>query len=120
MQKHYSAESVLPYLYEKERDLQIYALKKLDLIVDHAWHQISDKISKIEALKDEEDFPEKELAASVASKVFYYLEEYEEALKFALEAGSKFNITEDSKYVETLIHKCIDHYIDKRKRQYER
>ena len=73
-----------------------------------------------EALKDEEDFPEKELAASVASKVFYYLEEYDEALKFALEAGTKFNLTEDSKYVETLIHKCIDQYIDKRKRQYDR
>jgi 26S proteasome regulatory subunit N2 len=62
-------------------------------------------------LKDEKDFPEKELAASVASKVFYYLEEYEESLKLALEAGSKFDLNERSEYIETLISKCIDLYI---------
>ena len=67
-----------------------------------------------ETLVDEPNFPERELAASVASKVFYYLEEYEESLRLALEAGSKFNLDERSKYVETLIHKCIDKYIEKR------
>ena len=67
-----------------------------------------------EALIDDEQFPDKPLAASVASKVFYYLEEYDEALRLALDAGDKFNLTEKSKYVETLIHKCIDSYIEKR------
>jgi 26S proteasome regulatory subunit N2 len=54
------------------------------------------------------------LAASIASKVFYYLEEYEESLRLALEAGDKFDLNEKSQYVETLIHKCIDRYIEKR------
>ena len=54
------------------------------------------------------------MAASIASKVFYYLEEYEEALRLALEAGDKFNLNERSQYVETLVHKCIDKYIEKR------
>jgi 26S proteasome regulatory subunit N2 len=54
------------------------------------------------------------LAASIASKVFYYLEEYEEALRLALEAGDKFDLNERSSYVETLVHKCIDKYIEKR------
>jgi 26S proteasome regulatory subunit N2 len=67
-----------------------------------------------EALIDEPSFPEKELAASIASKVFYYLEEYEESLRLALEAGEKFDLNERSQYVETLIHKCIDKYIEKR------
>lgn len=67
-----------------------------------------------ESFIDEEAFPEKELAASVVSKVFYYLEEYEEALRLALQAGSKFDLSERSQYVETLIHKCIDQYIEKR------
>lgn len=53
---------------------------------------------------DEPNFPEKQLAASVASKVFYYLEEYEESLRLALEAGDKFDINEKSAYVEKLIH----------------
>ena len=47
-----------------------------------------------EALKDEDNFPEKNLAASIASKVFYYLEEYEESLRLALEAGNKFDLNE--------------------------
>lgn len=54
------------------------------------------------------------MAASLASKVFYYLEEYEEALRLALEAGDKFDLNERSQYVETLVHKCIDKYIEKR------
>ena len=54
------------------------------------------------------------MAASIASKVFYYLEEYEEALRLALESGEKFDLNERSQYVETLVHKCIDKYIEKR------
>lgn len=63
---------------------------------------------------DQDNFPEKQLAASVASKVFYYLDEADDALKFALEAGVNFDIYEDTQYAETLISKCIDIYIDKR------
>lgn len=67
-----------------------------------------------EAFFDDPTFPQRELAASIASKVFYYLEEYEESLRLALEAGDKFDLNEKSQYVETLIHKCIDKYIEKR------
>jgi len=63
---------------------------------------------------DDSSFPQRDLAASIASKVFYYLEEYEEALRLALEAGDKFDLNERSQYVETLVHKCIDKYIEKR------
>jgi len=63
---------------------------------------------------DDPTFPQRELAASIASKVFYYLEEYEDALRLALEAGDKFDLNERSQYVETLVHKCIDKYIEKR------
>jgi|LauGreDrversion4_2_1035121.scaffolds.fasta_scaffold253963_1 26S proteasome regulatory subunit N2 len=63
---------------------------------------------------DEESFPEKQLAASIASKVFYYLQEHDDALRLALEAGDRFDITKDDLYTETLVHKCIDLYISKR------
>lgn len=93
---------------------QVYALKKLDKIVDYQWHEISDALPKIESLVDEESFPEKTLAASVGSKVFYHLEEYNDALRLALEAGDLFDIRTESKYVQTLVHKCIDTYTEKR------
>ena len=47
----------------------------------------------------------------MASKVFYYLEEFDESLRLALEAGDMFDLNEKSLYVETLINKCIDRYI---------
>ena len=54
---------------------------------------------KIESLVDEDSFPERALAASVGSKVFYHLEEYDDALRLALEAGDKFDIMLESKYI---------------------
>lgn len=63
---------------------------------------------------EEESFPEKQLAASIASKVFYYLQEHDEALRLALEAGDRFDIMTDNQYTETLLHKCIDLYIQRR------
>lgn len=65
-------------------------------------------------MADDTTFPDRSLASSIASKVYYYLEAYEQALNLALEAGDKFNINERSQYVETLVHKCIDNYIEKR------
>ncbi len=38
----------------------------------------------------------------------------------ALEAGSKFDLNERNQYVETLIHKCIDQYIEKRVHNHEK
>ena len=93
---------------------QVQALKKLNMVVDYQWHEISEELTRIEALIDLASFPEKELAASVASKVFYYLNEHDEALKLALEAGQHFDISQDTKYVNTMVHKCIDVYTAKR------
>jgi len=80
-------------------------------MVDYAWHEIADTLPKIESFVEDTSFPERPLAASVASKVFYYLEEFDEALRLALESGDLFDLNDRSKYVETLINKCIDRYI---------
>lgn len=50
----------------------------------------------------------------MGSKVFFHLEEYDDALRLALVAGEKFNIMVESKYVQTLVHKCIDTYTEQR------
>lgn len=91
---------------------QVFALRKIAQVVDYQWHEISDQLTRIEALIEADEFPEKQLAASVASKVFYYLDVTDDALKLALEAGDHFDIYEESQYAETLVSKCIDIYID--------
>ena len=62
----------------------------------------------------------KELAASVASKVFYYLDETEDSLRLALEAGNHFNIREETQYVRTLLNTSIDQYTQLRQHNFEK
>lgn len=61
-------------------------------------------------LYENEDFKERNLAGLVASKVYYHLGSFDNALQYALGAGKLFNLDESSEYVETIIAKCIDHY----------
>lgn len=35
-------------------------------------------------------------------------------MRLALEAGDKFDLNSRDQYTETLIHKCIDNYIERR------
>jgi hypothetical protein len=62
-----------------------------------------------ESLYESPDLPieARNSAALLTSKVYYYLEEYDEALSFALGAGTAFqqdsNIPGDDEYIETLI-----------------
>jgi 26S proteasome regulatory subunit N2 len=61
-------------------------------------------------LYENEQFKDRDLAALVASKVYYHLGSFDNALQFALGANKLFNVDESSEYVETIIAKCIDHY----------
>jgi 26S proteasome regulatory subunit N2 len=63
-----------------------------------------------EMLYENEQFKERNLAALVASKVYYHLGSFDNALQYALGADKLFNVDESSEYVETIITKCIDHY----------
>ena len=56
----------------------------------------------------------RQLAALVASKVYYHLESYEDSLSYALGAGPLFDVTHGSQYVETIIAKGIDSYTARR------
>ena len=48
-------------------------------------------------------FPERELAALVASKVYYHLGSFQDSLMFALKAGARFDVNDLSEYTETII-----------------
>lgn len=56
-----------------------------------------------EALYEDESFPERELAALVAAKVYYHLQEYNESMVFALGAGKLFKLENCGEFEETII-----------------
>ncbi|CAG8526274.1 17299_t:CDS:10 [Acaulospora morrowiae] len=114
-----SAGGIIALLDEPEEQLKIYALEKLNILVDQFWAEISDAVSKIEILYENEHFPQRQLSALVASKVYYHLGEFDDSLTFALGAGDLFDASSKSEYVETIISKCIDKYIALRVQQFE-
>jgi 26S proteasome regulatory subunit N2 len=56
-----------------------------------------------EALYEDETFAERGLAALVAAKVYYHLQEYNESMVFALGAGKLFNLDNGGEFEETII-----------------
>ena len=68
-------------------------------------------LSPSEALYEDDSFPERELAAIVASKVYYHLQEYNESMAFALGAGKYFRLDNPGEFEDTIISKCVDTYI---------
>ncbi|KAL3207525.1 hypothetical protein MRX96_010011 [Rhipicephalus microplus] len=73
------------------------------------------ELKKIEVLYEDNGFPERHLAALVASKVYYHLGSFEDSLTYALGASELFDVTSSSEYVQTIISKSIDHYTKLRK-----
>lgn len=105
-----SAAGVIALLDEVEPELKYYALKKLDNIVEEFWAEISDVITKIEELCENDSFRHRDLSSLVASKVYYHLGAFEDSVMYALGAGELFNVNGHSEYIETTIAKCIDLY----------
>eukprot|EP01027_Heterolobosea_sp_BB2_P000752 GEZU01001099.1.p1 GENE.GEZU01001099.1~~GEZU01001099.1.p1 ORF type:complete len:900 (-),score=305.42 GEZU01001099.1:245-2944(-) len=67
-----------------------------------------------ESLYEDEQFPARDLAALVASKVYYHLGDLKTSLSLALGAGNLFNVNDKSEYIETITSQCIDEYIQSR------
>ncbi|CAN6641772.1 26S proteasome regulatory subunit Rpn2p [Trichomonascus vanleenenianus] len=108
-------ETASPYLAlldEPDYNLKAYALQSIDENVDRLWAEIADHLDQIEALYEDEEFPAPQLAALVASKVYYNLGEYDASMRFALVAGDKFDLSLKSEYIETIVSKCISRYIE--------
>ncbi|KAF5287749.1 hypothetical protein FQA39_LY15769 [Lamprigera yunnana] len=101
---------IISLLEEPKAELKIFALRKLDSIVDEFWPEISEAIEKIEILHEDKVFQQHQLAALVASKVYYHLGSFEDSLTYALGAGDLFDVNSRTEYVETTLAKCIDYY----------
>ena len=109
-----SASGIISLLDEERNELKVFALQKLNQIVDEFWPEISEIIEKIEVLYEEEQFSHRKLAALLASKVYYHLGSYQDSLDYALGAGDLFDVNQSTEYVETIIAKCIDFYTKQR------
>ncbi|KAF3099594.1 proteasome regulatory particle base subunit [Orbilia oligospora] len=107
----HNAAGLLGLLEEDDIHLQSSALEQLDILVDEFWSEIADSISKIESLYEDPKFPHRQLAALVASKVYYHLGAFEDSMMYALGAGDLFDISGKSEFIDTIISKCIDKYI---------
>ncbi|PFH50780.1 hypothetical protein AMATHDRAFT_60431 [Amanita thiersii Skay4041] len=112
-----SAAGVLALLHEPDTVFKQHALKSLNSLVSQFWPEISEQIADIEALYENNELPReaRDAAALLAGKVYYYLGEYDEALSFALGAGSAFEaetrVYGSEEFVETVVSKAIDRYI---------
>ncbi|XP_014211942.1 26S proteasome non-ATPase regulatory subunit 1-like [Copidosoma floridanum] len=109
-----SAAGIISLLEEPIPELKVFALQKLDKVVDEFWPEISEAIEKIEILHEDRNFNYHELAALVASKVYYHLGSFEDSLTYALGAGELFDVNSRNEYVDTIIAKCIDYYTQQR------
>ncbi|XP_026412385.1 26S proteasome non-ATPase regulatory subunit 1 homolog A-like [Papaver somniferum] len=105
-----SARGSLAMLSEQHPALKRHALSDLNKRVDYYWHEIATCVSMIESLAEDEKFDRRQLAALVASKVFYNLGSLNDALRHALSAGELFDVSEDSDYVHAILAKAIDEY----------
>jgi len=106
-----SASGVLAQLEEPDADICVNALYQLNNVVDQFWAEIADRLDIIETLYEQQTFKAREMAALVISKVYYHLEEYDDAMNYALGAGKLFDLTQKTEYVEKIVTKCIDEYI---------
>lgn len=122
-----SARGILALLDDTAPELQSYSLRKLNgpsgykdvgnrsmLVVESFWHEIDDHLPRLETLYEDNNFPDRKLAALVASKVHFYLSSYDLAMTYALGAEDLFDITEKSSYVQKIIDTCIDTYVNQR------
>lgn len=114
-----SAGGLLAMLNENHPALKLHALSNLNAFVDYFWPEISTSVPIIESLYEDEDYDQRQLAALLVSKVFYYLGELNDSLSYALGAGSLFDVSEDSDYVNTLLAKAIDEYASLKNRAAE-
>jgi hypothetical protein len=68
-----SSVGLLAMLEEDEKEIKAHALRQLDRVVPDFWAEISESLPDIESLYEDEEFSQRQLAALVASKVYYYL-----------------------------------------------
>lgn len=101
-------------LQENDLTVQDLALQKLLEQVHEAWHEIAECLPELEAMADDRELPPalQHRAAAVASRVLFHLQEPQQALRLALQAGMEYFDPMDHRnpYVERLVQAALDAY----------
>ena len=105
-------------LQEEDPALQHAALRQLHAHCDQLWHEMAPALPDLEAMAEDaaNSNESRALAAAVASKVLFYLQESEQALKWALlTVNTEYDCFHtsgiSSPYTTTLIAAALDAYI---------
>jgi 26S proteasome regulatory subunit N2 len=106
-----SAAPMLSLLEEPDSDLRGDALSLMNETVHLFWSELASSVVAIETLADDETFPHQQLAASVASKIYYYMSEPKDAVRLALSAGAFFSTSSVDSYTQAVIARCVDDYV---------
>ncbi|TYJ57313.1 hypothetical protein B9479_002046 [Cryptococcus floricola] len=111
-----SAAGSLTLLEDPDKDVRVYALNHLLTIVGQFWAEMSDKLPFLELLADplskELSTENRPFAALLISKIYFYMGFQDEAVEFALKAGSAFEKESEGEYKETIISGCLDQAIE--------
>ena len=116
-----AASGWIALLQEDDLQLRTLALHKLLSTVDTLWHQVAESLPDLEALSEDMELPTelRQTAAAVASRVFFHLEEPQQALRLALQAGpAHFDVVQQqqSPYVQRLVAAALDAYTAARRK----
>jgi 26S proteasome regulatory subunit N2 len=109
-----SAAGMLAMLDSSDARVRGAALERLYPVVDVHWVEIQESLLSIEEMSEDDSFSHRALASAVASKCFYHMEDYNDALRHALSSDKYFDTSMKSQYVDTMLSCCIDRYISSR------
>lgn len=113
----FSVEGILGNLDSSDEIIE-HTLNLLNQLIPSHWAEISERLSEIENLSEDRSKPYYKLASLVASKIFFHIQSYEDALNHALNAQEYFRVDEPSEYVQKLTEQCIDIYREYQQYQY--
>jgi 26S proteasome regulatory subunit N2 len=103
---------IIALLGEPQLKVNAHAINMLLEVVDFFWYEISDASTRIMSLAQQ--LPQPAPAWLLLSKLHFHLGSYEESVECALKAGQLFDVREMSPFVQTILAKAIDQYVEVR------
>lgn len=111
------AQSYISLLKDTDVSVQYLALENILKVIDHAWPVVSQELITLENLYEDEyleKYPEHQhISAYIISKIYYYLGNFDQAIKYALGSSKYFDpsIIQNDLFVETIVTKSLEKYL---------
>ena len=106
-----SAHGLIAFLEEDDASFRLHGIQELLKIVPSEWPQIAEHVQIVENLANDESFEHHNLAASLASKTFYYMGRMGAAVRYALKSNRDFDPENTDTYSQRIISHTIHQYI---------